>query len=370
MEELYEECESSYFKIVDECDSDGDKMNSCIENMLKLNNMLRYSDLISANETLDDIPTRALSYFNVDFYLSHLYCMVQDRQSRLKHLTLAKNGMINYLEKCIRCEIIKSSNSTANISSSGSSDISTVDEVGNFNINIEIIENFLLQIEEGVFHANPKPPSRDEKIAQYKSEKARKNKIQIIQNKLISLKEILKDEYNDSSEVEELRRTLNILKIYQYISSSMTELKLIEQELDIINNMDDVLENDVNHNSSDDNAGIPPPSKGIEIQTINKVDGELVIDRSTVKASVFQPRLPPPTMTLAEFADEELRRAKERSEREANSEPTTRRYNQLVKDGDEDNIDLVDAATIADREWDLWKEDHPKGMGNKLGKRF
>ena len=35
----------------------------------------------------------------------------------------------------------------------------------------------------------------------------------------------------------------------------MTELKLIEQELDIINNMDDVLENDVNHNSSDDNDG-------------------------------------------------------------------------------------------------------------------
>lgn len=365
MEELYQECESSYLKLVDECSNDNDKLNICIENMLKLNNMLRFSDLISINETVDDIPTRALSYFNVDFYLSHLYSMLQDRSTRLKHLTLSRNGMINYLEKCIRCEIVKSSNS---ITSSNASIVSGVDEVGNFNINVEIIENFLLQIEQGGFHANPKPPSRDEKIAQFKTEKARKNKIQMIQEKLLSLKQILKDEYHDSSEVEELERTLNILKIYQYISTSMTELKLIEQELDILKNMDEVLDND--HMIHDHSAGVPPPSKGIEIQTINKIDGELIIDRSTVKASVFQPRLPPPTMTLAEFADEEMRLAKERSEREANAEPTTRRYNQLVKDGDEDNIDLVDKATIADREWDLWKEDHPKGMGNKLGKRF
>jgi hypothetical protein len=46
------------------------------------------------------------------------------------------------------------------------------------------------------------------------------------------------------------------------------------------------------------------------------------------------------------------------------------RYNQLVDAGDEDNKELVDQATMADREWDDWKESNPKGWGNKMGKRY
>jgi hypothetical protein len=49
---------------------------------------------------------------------------------------------------------------------------------------------------------------------------------------------------------------------------------------------------------------------------------------------------------------------------------TSLRYKDLLKDGDEDDLDLVDKATIEDRNWDAWKEDNPKGWGNKMGKRF
>ncbi len=48
----------------------------------------------------------------------------------------------------------------------------------------------------------------------------------------------------------------------------------------------------------------------------------------------------------------------------------TRRYAQLVADGEEDDGALVDQATIKDREWDSWKEENPRGWGNKMGKRF
>jgi immunoglobulin-binding protein 1 len=41
-----------------------------------------------------------------------------------------------------------------------------------------------------------------------------------------------------------------------------------------------------------------------------------------------------------------------------------------VDAGDEDNKELVDQATMADREWDDWKESNPKGWGNKMGKRY
>ncbi len=36
----------------------------------------------------------------------------------------------------------------------------------------------------------------------------------------------------------------------------------------------------------------------------------------------------------------------------------------------QDDNDLVDRATLKDRSWDAWKDDHPKGVGNKANKRF
>jgi len=52
------------------------------------------------------------------------------------------------------------------------------------------------------------------------------------------------------------------------------------------------------------------------------------------------------------------------------TENLARRYHQLEADGDEDVERLVDAATINDRDWDIFKEANPKGWGNKAGKRF
>ena len=40
------------------------------------------------------------------------------------------------------------------------------------------------------------------------------------------------------------------------------------------------------------------------------------------------------------------------------------------EDGDEDKEELVDQATEKDREWDDWKDNNPRGWGNKMNKRF
>ncbi len=84
-------------------------------------------------------------------------------------------------------------------------------------------------------------------------------------------------------------------------------------------------------------------------------------------------------MTLEEFADiekaEAIERSRKQAEHAANStgedtDNLSRRYDNLVADGDEDVMRLVDAATYNDREWDAFKEENPKGWGNKAGKRF
>lgn len=45
-----------------------------------------------------------------------------------------------------------------------------------------------------------------------------------------------------------------------------------------------------------------------------------------------------------------------------------RRYGQVEMDGDEDNEALVEQAAHRDREWDDWKDAHPRGSGNKANK--
>jgi hypothetical protein len=103
---------------------------------------------------------------------------------------------------------------------------------------------------------------------------------------------------------------------------------------------------------------------------MNKVDDQLIIEREIIKANVFTPSMAPPTISLEEFADMEREKAIERSANESNESNITRRYNQLVADGDEDDAKLVDLATIEDRNWDDFREENPRGWGNKMGKRF
>jgi hypothetical protein len=62
-----------------------------------------------------------------------------------------------------------------------------------------------------------------------------------------------------------------------------------------------------------------------------------------VKSEVFRPHLPPPTMTLEEFADIEVAAAMERDRKERENPCTApRSLRQVEGDGDEDNLDMVD----------------------------
>lgn len=60
------------------------------------------------------------------------------------------------------------------------------------------------------------------------------------------------------------------------------------------------------------------------------------------------------------------------TQEESNGEQTSsrRRYEQLEKDGDEDDEELVQQAAKYDREWDDWKDANPRGSGNKANKNI
>ena len=73
-------------------------------------------------------------------------------------------------------------------------------------------------------------------------------------------------------------------------------------------------------------------------------------------------------METPPFATRFDRRRSERekiAEEEEKKKP--RRFEYLVKDGLEDDADLVDASAQKDREWDDFKDSNKRGWGNKKG---
>ena len=95
--------------------------------------------------------------------------------------------------------------------------------------------------------------------------------------------------------------------------------------------------------------------------------------RQDISNTVFRPSWNQPTMTLAELGERERAEAIQRSETqtlaEAEAKFKPRRYDQLEKDGMEDNEELVEASAKLDRDWDDWKEENPRGSGNKMSER-
>jgi hypothetical protein len=76
-------------------------------------------------------------------------------------------------------------------------------------------------------------------------------------------------------------------------------------------------------------------------------------------------------MSLEELAEMEVEQAMERDVRQTEAQilnaRAPRRFDQLVKDGLEDDMELVEASAALDRNWDNWKDENPRGSGNKRG---
>eukprot|EP00924_Labyrinthula_sp_SR-Ha-C_P013997 maker-scaffold_5-snap-gene-20.3-mRNA-1 protein AED:0.00 eAED:0.00 QI:69/1/1/1/1/1/3/56/369 len=84
-----------------------------------------------------------------------------------------------------------------------------------------------------------------------------------------------------------------------------------------------------------------------------------------IKSEIFRPSHILPTMSLDEYADIQVRRAKERAERQAEAEKDTSglKMQDVLEKGLEEDNEVVDQATKNDRDWDDWKDDNPKGSG-------
>ncbi|KAG5190533.1 TAP42-like protein [Tribonema minus] len=305
--------------------------------------------IFSPNETLEDIETDDLPLLATEYMLGSLQLKLPftGPEARRRALERADSLLSHYLAACARLSIL------------ADADLKT-----------------WRRIEAGD-GAPPPQQSREEKIARFRrAQEAQRRRAEIVRE--LAAAAAAEDTAGGGSggAAAALGREAHVLALEAYAREALDEVPSIEKEREILAQMAALGGGGSQQRSAMADARAPQRGaeggggRGLEVTHVSKVNGQLQMQKELVRARVFQPTIAPPTMSLEEYADREVAEAMERAEREKNAPQPDRRFEQLVADGEDDNVELLDKATIKDREWDAWKEDHPKGYGNKANKRF
>ena len=373
-----------------------------ISTLLQIQEMVTMQSFFStsstSSETIDDISTSILPYLTLDHHLAMANVQIPVDRDRI--LT----RQINLLRACDYFN--------AFLQKLESYDILTKEEQVQYQMLVEMTDhindnNNHRDTNDGSANATtssttssssssplqtlllPPPMNRDAKIAQYRQ----KQQLQQEQERLKSLQlrrrrlraTISEDEMMDGYDQESLIRTTNITAIYLTKMITYEEWSSLLQELPMISMMiqqqNDPLGSDDRYYHNDQGGSQPQQRqhdtrqapKPMELTQITKdsTTGQLRVHRQEIQSKTFRPGWNQPTMSLEALAEREVHGAVQRQQQqeqsEAHNKTQPRRYEQLVKDGMEDNADLVEASAILDRNWDTFKDDNPRGCGNKRG---
>ena len=150
--------------------------------------------------------------------------------------------------------------------------------------------------------------------------------------------------FSSSHPDEDLIRDLYIRAIEYFCLHALSSLRSISQELPML---------DMRASGKQ----LPPPV--VSKPWIYKVPK----NKSELLAGVFKPDISLPTMSLAEFADMEMAIIHEAEKKKAIKEWEAS-FSKNEKTNEDDN-DEEEAENLKSRKWDDWKDENPRGIGNK-----
>ncbi|EQC28060.1 hypothetical protein SDRG_14154 [Saprolegnia diclina VS20] len=313
-----------------------EKLTMLMERFHRLKASPALADLYSSNEAAHELQTIQLQFLLIDYYLGMLAqkintINVQGSRSdfmsaRLKNLKYASALLDAFLDQCVEVELLRRSERAKQLS----------------------------QLEEG------KKDTREDKIRKWQLQQEADAALSNVLN--LRARAAKDDDIDEDLEREFLFRFIQVA-----VLKSMEDQLAIANEMEMLETMVQMAK--LHTDSVLDAAETKPPvqGQGIEVTHINP---KMEMKREVIQGRVFQPGHRLPTMSLEELADQELADALDRQERQKNAPEGPRRIEQLIEDGEEDNIALVEEATYRDRSWDDWKDANPKGIGNKKGSQY
>ncbi|KAK8797390.1 hypothetical protein WA158_004598 [Blastocystis sp. Blastoise] len=321
-EELYEEYDSvnKTFQSMFPNDKDYKDTIAKLKTLLyKLSDKIRRERLFSDNEDISEIDTEDFKYLMVGYYMGDI--MQKGMDNRLNNL---KSGLV-YLDSFLHVldsyKILKPADSEA--------------------------YHFLLEHEK-----EPQGLAlRDLKITRMKNDKE-------ATTRLNEIKQIQEKKQKGGIVDEDLEREKYLLMLQSCSRKALDNIHMINEEIPLLIIRQQLEKGEIKKEVV---MPAPLPSKGLEITHIGT---DLSITKETIKAGVFKPWWELPSVSMDTYAEQEIHHMKEDEEARKNNPGPDKKYKQLEEEGLEDDEELVDKATIRERNWDDWQDNHAKGIGN------
>ncbi|XP_009415487.2 PP2A regulatory subunit TAP46 [Musa acuminata AAA Group] len=377
---LFEEA-SKIHAMTSESSVDREALRKGIQTLRRCDEMISKLGLFSSNETKDDVSTANLKYLLVPFYIGELTEKVAE-DDRLKVLKISRDHLKEFISICETLELIPE-------------------------------EELERSSQRG---ANTPANQRAKKIARFKRQRAAEAKLQEIKEKKerrwrslraaalsspveVGEEDVLDDDGEEEREAWLTTISLSICKAFDLLEMLKKEEEMLaavkeRQSKEGEDFAHEILDERTKraetwHRNAASKAAVSKPAEPITCATFAQdviegraqlsqahehkhqpmifgpaslVGGRLTSERERMAAQVFQPGYRLPTMSIEEAGLREMEMMKKWQEwnvklmEEANSS--------WHKEGTTSTED-EDAEVEKARAWDDWKDDHPRGAGNK-----
>ncbi|KAI8580727.1 hypothetical protein K450DRAFT_235661 [Umbelopsis ramanniana AG] len=300
----------------------------------KASDLVQRLGIFSENEILEDINVNDLRFLLVNAYLGGLV-LQRTGGNRKEILDLAKKYLVEFVHTCEVHQVISP-------------------------VDAKLFKRF--QDNDATPNLNV-ATSREQKIDRYKREKETEAKIK-------ELQEIL-DKAGDTSgegdmDVEDIERDLVMSLVQFQIIKSLEHLQSIDQEYVMVLEMEKMRERAARGDTSDQRSPQPRiDPRNATGPLLSKTGTPLrpfiiTSKRQELKDQVFRPGWALPTMTIDEYLQQE--------EERGNHIKGGGKDQPKKPEIDDNDYEALDAETMKARDWDVYKEDNPKGWGNRGNK--
>ncbi|KAL9186435.1 hypothetical protein ACHAXT_005673 [Thalassiosira profunda] len=379
----------------------------------KLQLQISRSGLFSKNESLDDVPTSSLELMGVEYQLARAHLMLPTHSAPPASGAAVNGGSSNGGATGLSPSLMRKRNVTRAVEYYHSF-LKRMEQLGEDMLPEATLKEYhaLLDLEDanessGRSSSKTNPSQiREMKIQRFQRKNATAQTRTQLQSQVERRKRLglAEEEQMEGHDLDSLCRTLQIETLRMYAEESLEEIQSSKSELEMLDMAVRVESARMQGTDPRMNRGGMPerpapqaggmpgrPNQPLQMTQItqNPLTGQLEytkqrvsngqlrpvqgIQRQQIADGVFRPGWNQPTMSLEELGERERADAIARSEAqkvaEAEAKFKPKRYDQLVQDGMEDDAKLVEASAKLDREWDDWKEENPRGSGNKMSER-
>ncbi|KAJ1951113.1 Type 2A phosphatase-associated protein 42 [Dispira parvispora] len=330
-----------------------DQVQRCLSHFNRCRLMVNQLALFSTNESLDDLATGSLRYLVVEAYMGHLVQkLTSDSPStRPSLLKQARDHYDNFYRLCDAYGLVE-----------------PVDQ--------RLYQQRLTKSNDSTLGVTNRP-SREEKITRFKRRKQLEQTIHALETALGPVDRSPTEESQDDNETTERQLALN--RVQLQIHHTLEALESIQDEYALLamaaqasssSPSTDSRAPGQSRDESEDRLDQRPGGSGLRnaqgplLSQQGKVMRPFIITdkRRDIQESVFRPGWRLPTMSVEEYLAIEQERGGMIS---GGGQVPSSEDKDVDHDGDPD---AQDRETYKQREWDNFKDDNPRGWGNRKGK--